>query len=619
MNKSVEDQKDMLLHYTQTDPCSLENISSIIKSIHEIVKPVFYLDANITNAEVSAKSVCKSVNLNPLVDLPQRRNNSIYIKDPVGFLRYRRAYQTVPDGIVDLAVIDITEEYEPIGKLLACVEKVAHSRTLCVLFEYSNIDKSKTASSIVNKLMLAKLTQPNLNVKSMSCSDGVLYFISNFSASKSQMLFDAFSVRAENLIHHISKSILDQYAEIIPYKNLQEFRVDLLASRTGGPYSASSLQAQGVMSVDADPKPIKFTHRVTALRALDQNKPLPRDAGSWVGIDMRPPKLEINYYTNLLISPSNGLSRIGMFDQYNNLIDASLTPRYGYGKSDADPSIKSRGGNRFSIEGNYYDYDDVDLVRRMSHSNLIEEAIVLGFFDKEFGHFLTESLSRTWALSDAKFSDMPVILWAEGAKLKAHHLKSLSLLNIDESRLIIVDKPIEVKRAWIPSRGYRLFGAISPNMRVSWGKIRDNAVLECSDTGIRKVFLSRGDNPRRELINRLEVENIFRENGFEIIQPENISFVEQISLLGRSDLVAGCFGSQMHLSMFLKDGSSKFVIASEIFAFPDEAMISMVNGTDTTFFIQAAASADEDGLSASWKVDTEALRTSVSEWLLRYK
>jgi hypothetical protein len=60
----------------------------------------------------------------------------------------------------------------------------------------------------------------------------------------------------------------------------------------------------------------------------------------------------------------------------------------------------------------------------------------------------------------------------------------------------------------------------------------------------RNVFISRGSTSgRRHLLNRTEVEKCFRENGFEIVAPEFMSFLEQVRLFSSCAIVAGETGA----------------------------------------------------------------------------
>ena len=68
----------------------------------------------------------------------------------------------------------------------------------------------------------------------------------------------------------------------------------------------------------------------------------------------------------------------------------------------------------------------------------------------------------------------------------------------------------------------------------------------------RRLFLSRAEwqNQRRSLINRSEVEDIFRLHGYEIVYPERLSIGEQIALYRSAAVLAGENGSALHNCLF---------------------------------------------------------------------
>jgi capsular polysaccharide biosynthesis protein len=81
----------------------------------------------------------------------------------------------------------------------------------------------------------------------------------------------------------------------------------------------------------------------------------------------------------------------------------------------------------------------------------------------------------------------------------------------------------------------------------------------------RRIFIVRPDKPgRRYLVNRAEVANCFRAHDFEIVQPETLSFAEQVRLFSTAAVVAGESGAAMANIGFCDPGTQVLEIMPEI-------------------------------------------------------
>jgi capsular polysaccharide biosynthesis protein len=118
------------------------------------------------------------------------------------------------------------------------------------------------------------------------------------------------------------------------------------------------------------------------------------------------------------------------------------------------------------------------------------------------------------------------------------------------------------------------------------------------------------------LTNEAEVEDILAARGFAVISPEALPFAAQVRLVAGASRVVGCFGSQLHLSMFMAPGARKLVIGRERFLGPDETLIAIGNGTAVDYVVEpqgragADASEDED-----WTLDLARFERAVDRWL----
>jgi hypothetical protein len=110
------------------------------------------------------------------------------------------------------------------------------------------------------------------------------------------------------------------------------------------------------------------------------------------------------------------------------------------------------------------------------------------------------------------------------------------------------------------SRNLRIAGSDSDLDMVDEARLREirDRVLssvEVEPINELKVFIVRRAG-FRQLINRQRVENIFQDNGFTLVQAENLGLMERVNLLQEAQIVAGETGAGLVNLYFCKDRTS---------------------------------------------------------------
>ena len=175
-----------------------------------------------------------------------------------------------------------------------------------------------------------------------------------------------------------------------------------------------------------------------------------------------------------------------------------------------------------------------------------------------YAHWMTEVLPRIAAFcSVEQFANIPLII-NEGL----HHniMESLALISGSEREIIPlpVGQGILVDRLYVTSvAGYVPFerrdeklaghshGLFCPP---ALGLIRDRissfvTSLPAQDYP-KKIFFRRTSGGRK-IVNEIELEEVLLENGFVIIQPEELTFLQQAALLNNSEDIAGPSGAAL--------------------------------------------------------------------------
>lgn len=323
----------------------------------------------------------------------------------------------------------------------------------------------------------------------------------------------------------------------------------------------------------------------------------------------------INTRTGVAFARSNGLWRGAFFDRFGTLLPESLVRRYGYGPN-ADVDAELFGPSIF------WDCKRkahrIDRFSDMHVPDLSEDPVcVLGFLDHQFGHFILESLSRSWAVPHALDKGWKILIWRD-RDARTFQQSALSLLGITSDMLVEIGGPVRFKEVHFPTAGYHLVGSGSTLLREGWARIRRSALETGTVESVgERVYLSRRANQNRPLLNEDEVEDCFRELGFDIVRPEEYTFEDQVRIIAKAEKIASCFGSQSHLSVFSGKHARKLVICHANFIAPDESIISTLSGGRISYHIERHPElSSRDYMKAAWRVDVKNAKPFFRSWAL---
>jgi|LakMenEpi03Aug12_release.lakeMendotaPanAssembly.Ray.scaffolds.fasta_scaffold431500_1 capsular polysaccharide biosynthesis protein len=201
---------------------------------------------------------------------------------------------------------------------------------------------------------------------------------------------------------------------------------------------------------------------------------------------------------------------------------------------------------------------------------IVINSYYLGPWFSSLGHFLIESITRInskmlsrkakWVFHTMDSSPLHQQIFPYQEKL-------LSIIGVRKDRiLLLIDKP------------YLLFNTSIVIENAVFPKELKSSALEVinlvkssnnsnADFGDR-VYLSRQKLPKnqRRLPDDLSVflENLFKSCGFQIIHPQELEILDQISAVSKARYIAGPQGSALHLSIFCESGTKIFEIGDEI-------------------------------------------------------
>lgn len=195
-------------------------------------------------------------------------------------------------------------------------------------------------------------------------------------------------------------------------------------------------------------------------------------------------------------------------------------------------------------------------------SEIKSPVVFLGHFEVwHYGHWLIEGLARFWCLLDQDISNyhFPAsnTLYAKARYIKkrtmqakmVHWKNGLKTFGIQPKQFIYYRKPVRIREILVPEcsmySGYRI---TQEHIKVG------NAVAFHICNGYRPqydsrpVYLSRSKLSKgvRKTQGEMPIEDYCRQQGFRIVYPEHMSFLEQVKMVNENDAFVGFAGSAFH-------------------------------------------------------------------------
>jgi len=225
-------------------------------------------------------------------------------------------------------------------------------------------------------------------------------------------------------------------------------------------------------------------------------------------------------------------------------------------------SPEQEPGVLYAAESVYWTMDPRD------PPEIIDEAFMLsGCHANDFGHWLQEYLPKLAIALLAGLPDVPILV---DERIPRTHLQSIELFCPGSTMIVIPHlAPRRVRRLWCASNPtYR--GWYPSDWTSAWeGMVTDpqnfattiNKLTDLASnaiqvpTGFDRVFLGRRPTKKKKLVNHRQIEAVAEAKGFRVVYPEDLSFVEQMSLARHARHIIAPDGSNGLLSYFAGHGA----------------------------------------------------------------
>ena len=255
--------------------------------------------------------------------------------------------------------------------------------------------------------------------------------------------------------------------------------------------------------------------------------------------------IDLVKYPEIFISELNNVNIIGanyiIFDKNNYCI-------YDMALKDDENKFDLRCNNTVYVDKN------ITCINYTEPVETIEEGIMLiAGCSFNFSHFHVEVLSKLCFINGInEYNNIPILV-DEICLKTPQFLEELEMLNKNGRTIIFIKNgccynikkliyisdlgiyPFEIKKDYLLQNKDCVINDLGIKL------LHEN--LSIKSNIFRKVYISRRNvfNPRLE--NQDNVEQIFSENGYEIIYPESMSFKDQLKIFSEVEIFAGVYGS----------------------------------------------------------------------------
>lgn len=210
-------------------------------------------------------------------------------------------------------------------------------------------------------------------------------------------------------------------------------------------------------------------------------------------------------------------------------------------------------------------------------------------FPTHFGHMMTETISRHWGWEIARRHnpDLRVVMTHQAGRdrlprWKAQILQALGV-PLDDILWVTQEESVTVDSLIAAMPQFENPHYIDPALTETWAALFARLGDDSARDRPEKIFLSRRARSQRYCANTPEVEAFMVTQGFAVIFPEDMTFLEQVHMFRAAKIIAGFAGSAL-FSMMFNPGAKIIVLTSRSYVAANEYLIASAAGHQIDYF-----------------------------------
>ena len=234
----------------------------------------------------------------------------------------------------------------------------------------------------------------------------------------------------------------------------------------------------------------------------------------------------------------------------------------GYVYQNFKPVIETLSTNK-STQSNYLK----NLIKCifLNHKRINKSAFFIhDYWYEGYFHWNMDALPKLYFISqDTNLKNAKLII--PNYYLKIKYIKeSLLLLGFNENNFISVDYS---KVCYCKSISYcppfTISGNYHTEITLKMAAVLKNRADTSTNKPIRLIYVTRRNAQKRKIINESEIEKILVKFGFEIIETDNLSYVEQIHLFNAAKWLISIHGAALTNMLFMNKATNVLEIRNE--------------------------------------------------------
>lgn len=206
-----------------------------------------------------------------------------------------------------------------------------------------------------------------------------------------------------------------------------------------------------------------------------------------------------------------------------------------------------------------------------------EDVIFLGPLHRHYGHFILESVARLWPLMDGRYADMKCVYISDEGEDR--FIEFFDLFGLHADRRTRISEPTKFRSVIVPEQSIRLHDFY----HLDYKRTIDRIAKTISPIPNQRVYFSKKARKNDRAIGEAAIERILSKNGFSIYYPELMSIHETLAVLQGCETFVATSGTNIHNSVFTKDGTDCICLNRSEHFHPIQIMIDRMKNLNVTY------------------------------------
>jgi hypothetical protein len=221
-----------------------------------------------------------------------------------------------------------------------------------------------------------------------------------------------------------------------------------------------------------------------------------------------------------------------------------------------------------------------------------------------YGHVLLEVLPRLLFLDHCP----PDTLVLTGVKMQPPYPEMFAAMGVDPARIVSLETPAWCREAYLADNFVDLRNFVAPQAWEAFARLARLGERSTVPTAER-LYVSRRGIRRRALVNEAEVEALFARRGFTIVNPEALSFADQVRLFAHASVIAGPGGSALHDMVFSRPDTRVLILAIDGLVLPIDTLLTREPGALT--YVLGSSTDSTRLYLAPWSIDPDEVEAAI--------